>query len=137
MTWLRVRKIRVALAIWALLGALMHAGWAPHHTLMRAGLAPVALAAAEAAIEAADASICRADLTQSSPTHPAGKMTASSCPVCSLYAACAVKANADAFLLAHWAPYQAVRFAIAVAAIVPAASETGLGARGPPRPLAA
>lgn len=133
---MRVRQIRVALAIWALLGALMHAGWAPHHTLMRAGLVPTALSPVEAAIEAADATICRAGQFQTPLSHPAGKMTASSCPVCSLYTASAVKGSSDGFSLALWTPVQTVRFEGAIATGVAALHDTGLGARGPPQALA-
>lgn len=136
--------MRVLFAVWALFGALLHVGWLPHHALMRGGNLAGAQSSPQAAsfvsatlsvIEAASANICRADLSFDRDTpaapHPAGKTMASSCPVCSLYAAAAISAP-DALAGSVWTDPDALRFVVCHETVPATVVAHGLGARGPP-----
>ncbi len=132
---LRLRNVRVLIALWALAGALLHAGWTPHHFLMRAGLVgstaeATPSAATAAVLEAAEASICHVD-DAGQPAHPAGKTMASSCPVCSLQVASALKGGDSATPAPHGSALTA-KIGGPTHVAVWRAREAAHGARGPP-----
>jgi hypothetical protein len=131
----RVRQTRAFFALCALLGALMYAGWVPHHALMRVAAAAGPLSAAEAAIAAADASICTvhqgaigSDDTSPAPGHPAASQF---CPICALHAFAVHKAP-DSALQVHRPSSLPVRLAVVETVPPQTVDHDRPPARGPP-----
>jgi len=131
----RVRHNRVLLALCALLGALLYAGWVPHHALMRISATAGSLSAEDAAIAAATQYICSAHQQaagSSDPTQMPGHTTlAQMCPICALHAVAAHKAP-DEPLQVAWPALQPVRLTVVAEVLIQPAALDHPTARGPP-----